>query len=177
MNNTERIITEAKKHRAGASTHKFNTEFGWKKAGFCARPGAQAKFSARLCYKTPKGFIWKDEPIFRDDQVCTPEEAKMWREAFAPKQASTPKREAKPAPVTSAKKVEPFCKSATLRGNTYLIYDESVYAKICKALDKAREYKASYAKATEERKRTYFKAEVEWYCNRAYEVANAYANA
>ena len=143
MTNKERIIADAKAHRAGANAHTFGTAFDWKKAGFCPRPSAIPKFTSRLCFKTPKGFIWKDEPIYRDDQVCTPEEYEKWV-AFA----SAPKREAKPV---SAKKPEALHIAAPKNA----LEIERHYYKLCKdrqhTTSPAR--KIAYALASELRAR------------------------
>lgn len=164
MTNEQRIIEAAKQHRAGVKAHKFNTAFGWKKAGFC--PSAKAKFSARLCFKTGKGFIWKDEPIYRDDQVT----------AIAQAQASAPKAQAQEKPQVSAP--VHFCKSVTIgNGESVIFYDEAVYGKFAKAQAKAWEYFHRLEKATEDRKREYFEREARWFSNRAREIATAYANA
>lgn len=104
MTNKQRIIEAAKAHRAGANAHKFNTAFGWKKAGFC--PRTSAKFTARLCFKTPKGFVWKDEPIYRDDQVVLAQEASAQAK---PKASAEPKKEAVKA---SAKPTQASAKKA-----------------------------------------------------------------
>lgn len=162
MTNEQRIIEAAKQHRAGASTHKFNTAFGWKKAGFC--PTDKAKFTAKLSFKTPKGFIWKDEPIYRDDQVKPIAQAQV-----APR--PTQEKPKASAPVH-------FCKSVAIgNGESVIFYDEAVYGKFAKAQAKAWEYFHRLEKATEERKREYFEREAKWFSNRAREIATAYANA